>query len=105
MAPAAKPNPQGRSGRKTSTKKNAGTAIRGWGRLEKMLQNAARTQPTPRGTSTRLMASPSGMLWTARARLMDTPRAWPPTEGYPYPHPLGERVYRHDADDEQCLAG
>src|SRR5215204_4742351 len=87
MAPAAKPNPQGSSGRKTSTKKYAGTAIRGWGRLEKMLQNAARTQPTPRGTSTRLMASPSGILWTARARLMNRPRAWPPPKDTPIATP------------------
>jgi hypothetical protein len=33
-----------------------------------MLQRAARDQPTPRGTRTRLMANPSGMLWTAIAR-------------------------------------
>ena len=42
IAPAAKPSPTGSTARKKSTKTNAGTAISGWGRLEKMLQAAAR---------------------------------------------------------------
>ena len=49
MAPAAKPSPYGTSSLNTSTKRKAGTANKGCGRLEKMLHSAARTHPTPPG--------------------------------------------------------
>jgi hypothetical protein len=62
MAPAANPSPYGNNGLKVSTNTKAGTAINGCGRLENTLQKAARLHATPRGTSTRLMARPSGML-------------------------------------------
>ena len=75
------PRPRSNSGVNSATKTNAGTAISGWGTLEKMLQSAARPTPTPRGTRTRLMASPSGMLWTARARAINSPSdSLPPKE-------------------------
>src|SRR5215203_4171464 len=57
-----KPKADGQKRLEISTKRNAGIAIRGWGTLEKMLQRTARPTPTPRGTRTRLIASPSGML-------------------------------------------
>src|SRR5215210_6321974 len=74
-----------------------------------MLQPAARTQPTPRGTRTRLMASPSGMLWTARARLMNRPRASPPPKDTPIPTPsvkecMAEELAR-DHDEHQTEEG
>ena len=37
----------------------------------------------PRGTSTRLIASPSGMLWTAIAVVMNAPSASPPPNETP----------------------
>ena len=60
IAPAANPKPTGRIDVKLSTNRNAGTASSGCGRLEKMLQPAAAPTEAPRGTRTRLIASPSG---------------------------------------------
>ena len=59
----------------------------GCGRLEKMLHPAARQAVTPRGTSTRLIARPSGMLWTAIAAVMKAPSASPPPNETPTPTP------------------
>ena len=69
------------------THKNAGTAMRGWGRLEKTLQRPAFSHPTPRGTRTRLIASPSGMLCTAMAVVMNSPSEAPPPKETPTPTP------------------
>ena len=87
MAPAASPNPTGKNGSNTSTNRNAGRAMSGWGRLVKTLHPAAFQSGVPRGTSTRLMASPSGMLWTAIAAVMKTPRSCPPPKETPTPTP------------------
>lgn len=62
MAPPANPSPMGRYSRKISTNRKAGTAISGWGKLEKMLHHMALSGDAPRGISTRLIASPSGIL-------------------------------------------
>jgi hypothetical protein len=78
IALAAKPNPAGRIGRKASTNRYAGAATNGCGRLVKTLQPAAAKTVMPRGTSTRLIASPSGMLWIAIARVMKMPSPAPP---------------------------
>ena len=51
-----------------------GTASNGCGRLEKMLQPAALRTEAPFGTSTRLIASPSGMLWIAIAIAIAIPK-------------------------------
>ncbi len=78
IAPAAKPSPTGRNDRTCSTNRNAGTATSGCGRLEKTLHQAAVRTRAPRGTSTRLIARPSGMLWMAIATVTKMPRASPP---------------------------
>src|SRR6056297_1192097 len=62
IAPAARPRPTGSRGLNHSTKANAGAAISGCGRLVKMAQSAAFQTGVPRGTSTRAMARPSGIL-------------------------------------------
>ena len=62
IAPAAKPRPSGRNAANSSTNRKAGTAMSGWGRLEKMLHAAALRTEAPRETRTRLIARPSGML-------------------------------------------
>ena len=73
---------------KASTKRNAGTAISGCGRLEKMLQRSRVRGRVPRGTRTRLIASPSGMLWTAIASAIRTPeRLCRPPKATPMPTP------------------
>jgi hypothetical protein len=43
-----------------------------------MLQPAAESTVAPRGTSTRLIAKPSGMLWIAIAIVMKIPSFAPP---------------------------
>jgi hypothetical protein len=50
--------------------------------------NAARPTPTPRGTRTRLMASPSGILCTAMASVMNSPRSVPLPKETPKPTPF-----------------
>jgi hypothetical protein len=67
----------GRTGSKVSTKRNAGTAMSGCGRLENTLQAAARPADTPRGTRTRLIARPSGTLWAAIAIAITSPSSSP----------------------------
>ena len=47
IAPAAKPSAAGKTAEKRSTNRYAGTARRGWGRLEKMLQPAAARTSRP----------------------------------------------------------
>jgi len=74
MAPAASPRPKGRYSRKIFTNKKAGTAIIGWGRLEKILQPAALSGEVPFGIITKLMARPSGILCTAMAVVMNIPK-------------------------------
>jgi hypothetical protein len=59
MAPAANPSPSGRKAEKLSTKRKAGAATRGCGRLEKTLHAAADATDAPRGTRTRLIARSS----------------------------------------------
>src|SRR5215208_4355654 len=87
IAPAANPSPAARSGSNQATKRKAGTAMNGCGRLENTLQAAALPTETPRGTSTRLIASPSGMLWTAIARAITSPSSSPPPNATPTPTP------------------
>src|SRR5215207_7298891 len=87
IAPAANPSPAARSGSNQATKRKAGTAINGCGRLENTLQPAALPTEIPRGTSTRLIASPSGMLWTAIARAITSPSSSPPPNATPTPTP------------------
>src|SRR5215204_1677848 len=48
---------------------------------------------------------PLGYVVDGQSQAYEHSESLAPTERYPYPHPLGERVYRHDADDEQRLAG
>ena len=74
-------------GRKVSTKRKAGTAMSGCGRLENTLHRTARQALTPRGTSTRLMARPSGMLWKAIDAVIKAPKASPPPKATPTPTP------------------
>ena len=87
IAPAAKPSPTGRNGRKTCTNRKAGRAISGCGRLDTMLHPPACHTDTSRGTSTRLIASPSGMLWTAIAIVMNNPSVSPSPYDTPTPTP------------------
>ena len=72
---------------KVSTNRNAGTARSGCGRLEKMLHPAAALTEVPRGTRTRLMASPSGMLCTAIAIVISRPSVDPSANAAPTPIP------------------
>src|SRR5215203_5171007 len=52
-----------------------------------MLQPAARRTETPRGTRTRLIASPSGTLCRAIAVVISAPKASPPPKATPTPMP------------------
>ena len=105
IAPAAKPRPTGSSASNCSTNRYAGTAMSGWGRLEKMLHAAAERTRVPRGTSTRLIAKPSGMLCTAIASAISRPNAVAAAERRAHADALGGRVHRHHADDQHRLAG
>ena len=62
IAPAAKPSPTGSSCSKASTKRKAGTAISGWGRLEKTLHAAAAPDGNPARDQHQADGQPSGML-------------------------------------------
>jgi hypothetical protein len=62
IAPAANPNHTGKNHTNCFTNKNAGTAINGCGRLEKILHSPAFRRFIPRGTITALIANHSGML-------------------------------------------
>ena len=57
----------------------------------------------PRGTRTRLIASPSGMLCTAMARPMRIPRFSSTPKATPDADTLREGVDRHDPDDQERL--
>ena len=72
---------------KRSTNRKAGTASRGWGRLEKMLQPAAARTVAPRGMRTRLIARPSGTFCTAIATAIRMPNALPSANAAPTPIP------------------
>ena len=50
---------------------------------QKMLQPAAARTEVPRGTRTRLIASPSGMLWIAIATVISRPSVEPPPNAAP----------------------
>ena len=52
-----------------------------------MLHPAAARTLAPCGTSTRLIASPSGMLWIAIAIVTTTPNSLPPPNAAPMPAP------------------
>ncbi len=52
-----------------------------------MLQPAAARTDVPRGTRTRLIASPSGMLWIAIATVISRPSVDPPPNAAPTPIP------------------
>src|SRR5581483_4466040 len=78
IAPAAKPSPAGRIGWNHSTNRYVNGAMRGCGRHEKTLHHAAERTLAPRGTRTRLIASPSGTLCAAIASVIRTPRRVPP---------------------------
>ena len=90
IAPAASPNPNGRNGESTLARRKAGTAINGWGRLEKTLQNPAFHILTPRGTRTSPIASPSGMLCNAMTRLIRDPKDKPFPRERPTAMPSGK---------------
>mmetsp|Transcript_47719 Transcript_47719/g.97095 ORF Transcript_47719/g.97095 Transcript_47719/m.97095 type:complete len:244 (+) Transcript_47719:361-1092(+) len=89
MAPAAKPRPTGRNGKKAWTDMKAGTAIKGCGRDEITAHIDASRRPTPRGTRTRQMARPSGTLWMASVVEMNMPNCEPeaPAKDTPMPTP------------------
>ena len=87
MAPAAKPSAAGRTALNCSTNRNAGTARSGCGRLEKTLQPAAFRTGVPRGTSTRLIARPSGMFWMAIATAIRSPKVLVSPKAAPMPIP------------------
>jgi len=70
IAPAANHSPIGITEENFSTNKNAGTAIKGCGRLVKILHSPAFHRDTPRGTITELIASPSGIFWIAIATVI-----------------------------------
>ena len=57
--------------------------MRGWGSEDTMLQPAHAATETPRGLSTALIASPSGMLCTAIATTMATASVIPPPKATP----------------------
>ena len=63
IAPAANPNPRGNNGWNADTNKNAGTAINGWGREEKIDHQTAFHGLIPLGTMTDAIASHSGIFW------------------------------------------
>ena len=86
ITPAANPSPTGRIDENASTKRNAGTARSGW-QAQKILQPAAERTDVPRGTRTRLIASPSGMLWIAIATVIRRPSVDPPPNAAPTPTP------------------
>eukprot|EP01083_Nonionella_stella_P076971 209952_1 len=89
MAPPAKPSPTGRNGINVSTNKNAGTAIKGCGRLVTMHHKDAVNFEIFLGSNTMATASPSGTLWTARLAEMKTPSSLPldPPKLTPMPTP------------------
>ena len=62
IAPAASPKPKGSRGAKNRTKRYAGMAISGCGKLVKILQPAALRTEIPLGIRTKLIARPSGIL-------------------------------------------
>ncbi len=68
IAPAAKPSPNGRESGKWVTIQKAGSAISGWGKLVKILRNAAFHGETHFGIIVRQIASHSGIFWIAMIR-------------------------------------
>src|SRR5215212_3017514 len=67
---------------------------------------ACRTNPAhPAWHEDQADGEPFGYVVDGQSQAYEQAEGLPPTERYPYPHPFGERVYRHDADDEQRLAG
>lgn len=65
IAHAANPSHRGRSGWNVLTKRNAGTAIIGWGRDEKIDHHTAFQGETHFGTITEPIANHSGIFWIA----------------------------------------
>ena len=62
----------------------------GCGREEKTDQEAQVQSETPRGRITAVMASPSGMLWMASARVMASPSDSPPPNDTPTATPSAQ---------------
>ena len=105
IAPAAKPRPIGSTEANRSTKRKAGTATSACGKAQKTLHAAAAPTRIPRGTSTRLIASPSGTFWMAIASaIIETERSAAAERGADA-DPLGARVGGHDRHDENGVAG
>lgn len=75
MAPAANHSHSGKNGVNCSTKKNAGKAINGCGKLEKILHNAAFHQGNHFDVITVLIANHSGILCKANANAIKIPNA------------------------------
>ena len=51
------------------------------------------------------MARPFGYVVYGQSQAYEQPKGLTPAERYPYCHPFGEGVERHDPYDEQRLAG
>src|SRR5215208_5530831 len=67
---------------------------------------ACRTNPAhPAWHEDQADGEPFGYVVDGQSQAYEQAEGLPPTERYPYPHPFGEGVYRHDSDYEQRLAG
>ena len=86
IAPAAKPSPAGRIER-TARRRGRPARPTAAGEAREDAPAGRGADRTPRGTSTRLIAKPSGMLCTAIAIAITRPKASPPPNDAPTPTP------------------
>lgn len=69
-----------------------GTAKIGCGMLDRIHQSTAKKTLRPRGTSARLIATPSGMLWIAIVIVTMWPRRMPPSPPKDTPTPIYKKI-------------
>lgn len=96
-------SPEGNRGANNSTKRNAGTAISGWGTLEKMLQSAAHGDAA--GHEDQADRKPLWYIVDREGQGDEQPERLATAEGDPDGHPFRKGVERHNPDHEQRFAG
>jgi hypothetical protein len=94
----------GRNGLNASTKRNAGAATSGCGRLEKMLHHAAERTLAPRGTRDEADREPLRNAVDGDRDRDGDPELRDAAIGDAHADALAERKHGHHGDDQQALA-